>query len=107
MQKFPEKDWEILTTLKGVALERLCRRIIDQASAITCKPDHDNHHELYLKLSAHIQHANKMVADGFDDMRRSNAVLKLIYWRVEKLISDEEFLAFSRETRDGINQILR
>jgi hypothetical protein len=41
----------------------------------------------------------------FDDLRRSNAILKLASWRSKGLLSDEELNRFSEETRLSIERI--
>jgi hypothetical protein len=106
MDKFPENDWKILTKLKPVTLERLCQRIIDQAAGIAGSAQPGSQYESYLKLFTHIQESDQTIANGFDDLRRSNAFFKLVTWRREKLVTDEEFLMFSGETRNAVKRVL-
>jgi len=42
------------------------------------------------------------MARAFDDMRRSQAFLRLIEFRRLKLLTDEEWIEFSEETRQAV-----
>lgn len=96
---FPESDWKILSRLKPLALDRLCQRILLSSEDIIVRVKEGGYHSAYLELFKHIQANDKRLSNCFDDWKRSQAFFILANWRREKLISDEEFAAFSKETR--------
>lgn len=46
------------------------------------------------------------MALAFDDWSRSQALMHLIVWRREGLITDEEFAAFTPETQDLVDSLI-
>jgi len=103
MKGFPERDWKVLRRLNPLALERLSRRILDGAQDIIASAREDESYDAYLKLYRYIHEQDKIVADCFDDWRRSTAHITLLQWRRRELITDEEFQAFTPETRSSID----
>ena len=61
-------------------------------------------HEAFLKVWSNIQEGNAEIALMFDDIRRSNAILKLIAWRTNGLLNDEELRLFSALTQEVISR---
>lgn len=100
---FPEKDWKYLSQLKPLALERLCRRILDKAQAMIAEAGEGEHHRVYLALYRYIHEQDRLVADCFDVWSRSRAFEHLVWWRKYDLITDEEFAAFSPEIRSLVD----
>jgi hypothetical protein len=106
-RNFPESDWKILSRLKPLALDRLCRRILQEAGGILDRAKEGESHSAYLDLYRHIHANDETVADCFNDLKRSRALDKLINWRLEGLITDEEFDTFSPDTRAVVNMWLK
>ncbi len=100
---FLERDWKHLSHLKGLALERLCRRILDEAQSLIAAAEEGSCHSTYLALYRHIQEQDQLVADSFNRWSRSYALSHLVLWRQHNLITDEEFAAFSPETRAAVD----
>ncbi len=103
---FLEQDWRHLSRLKPLALDRLCRRILTEAQAIIAAAAEGEHHRVYLALYRHIEKSDRLIADSFNDWSRSRAPFHLIVWRQHNLITDEEFAAFSPETRGFVENWL-
>jgi hypothetical protein len=103
---FPESDWKHLTRLKPLAIERLCRRILAETRTLIDAAAEGEHHQAYLALFRHIQEQDRVVADCFDNWRRSQAVFLLMHWRAQRLLTEEEFAGFSAETRNGVDSWL-
>ena len=103
---FPESDWKHLSRLKPLALDRLCQRILTEAQALIAAAAEGEHHRAYLALYRHIQAQDRVVADCFNDWRRSQAIFLLMHWRQHRLLTDEEFAGFSAETQDGVDSWL-
>jgi hypothetical protein len=100
---FPEQDWKLLSRLKPVALDRLCQRILAETQALVTAATEGEHHRAYLALYRYIQEQDQLVADCFNDWRRSQALLLLMYWRKQRLLTNEEFAGFSAETRTAVD----
>ena len=104
---FPESDWKNLYRLKQLALDRLCRRILQEAGGIVDRAQEGGNHHAYLDLYKHIHASDEKVADCFNDWKRSRALAILMNWRSERLITDEEFADFSPETRAMVDMFLK
>lgn len=107
MRDFPEPDWKTLSRLKPLALDRLCQRIMLKAKDLIVRAQEGGYHSAYLKLYKHIQNEDRRVADCFNDWRRSQAFFILAMWRREKLLTDEEFAAFSKDTRMVVEMLTK
>ncbi len=97
MRTFPESDWNVLSRLKPLALERLCARILQGARERVTTAQPGESHRAYLDLYGYIHKQDETLARCFNDWSRSNAFLLLANWRAEGLLTDEEFAAFSEE----------
>ena len=106
-REFPEPDWKTLSRLKPLALDRLCQRILITSEDIIVHAKESGYHSAYLELFKHIQTNDKTLSNCFDDWKRSQAFLILTNWRRENLISNEEFAAFSAETREAVKLFLK
>jgi hypothetical protein len=104
---FPESDWKTLFRLKPLVLDRLCQRILQEAGGILDHTEEGGHHRAYLDLYKHIHTSDETVADCFNDWKRSRALEILINWRLERLLTDEEFAAFSPDTRAIVDMLLK
>jgi hypothetical protein len=62
-------------------------------------------HETFLRLYSYINDQNEVMADCFDDWRRSNILDKLLALRWHRLLTDEHLSRLSAETQDRINRL--
>jgi len=85
-------------------LETLCKRMNDEASRIIRDPVFSQH-EKFLRLFKHVLESNEIIANCFDDWRRSNMILKVLSLREEGLLTDEHILRLSEETQGKISQV--
>jgi len=104
---FSEPDWKILSRLKPLALDRLCQRILGGSGDIIARTHEGEYHRTYLDLYRHIHESDETMSRCFDDFKRSQALVILTNWRLEKLITNEEFAAFSPDTRMIVNGFLK
>ena len=105
MNHIPERDWKQIRKLKDHVLASVCEKIFKKVDAIS-KKRHGHQHDAYDELWKTIRKEDKKVADMFDELKRSNAYLKLSLWRRYGFLSDEDFSKFSQETQDFIKNIL-
>lgn len=106
-RNFPESDWKTLSRFKPLTLERLCQRILQEVDEILDRAKEGGSHSAYLELYKHIQEGDKVISVCFDKWSRSHALEILINWKLEGLLTDEEFAAFSPETREMVEWFLK
>jgi len=104
-RQISEPDWRLLRQLKEIALERFCRRVLDEVAVLT-RDDGRGSHARYLALFELVKQQDKELAVTFDDLRRSTALLQIAAMRHRKLLTDEEFARFGAETRDAVRLML-
>jgi tetratricopeptide (TPR) repeat protein len=85
----PERDWKYLRGIEKELLSKLCRRINRRAVEII-QAESGSEHEKYLALYRHIKESDLVVADCFNDWRRSNLDLKLRYLQRQNLLGEEQ-----------------
>ena len=103
--QIPESDWRVLRDLKTLALDRYCQRLLADVEQIISSTTESNH-ERFLKVFRLIIERNKELGHAFDDMRRSNALIKLIAIRSHGLLTEEEFSRFASDTREKVDRWL-
>ena len=104
MDGIPEKDWKYLRSVQGELIEAFCERINTGALKILADPRFSQH-EKYLRLYSYLMKKDKIVAECFNDWRRSTILYRLISLRRHHLLTDEQFSHLSVETQSKINFI--
>lgn len=92
-----ESDWKVFRELRQVALQRFCDRILAEARVELDRAGLTAH-ERYLKLYELIQRRDDEIARGFNDFRRSTALLQIGIMHSMRLFTPDEFRRFSPET---------
>ena len=95
----PERDWKYLRKIQPEMLCSLCARINQQARDLL-QSQAESEHERYRSLYRHFKDSDRIVANCFDDWRRSNVRFKLQVLRREGLLTDEHLSRMSNEIRD-------
>ena len=96
-RSIPERDWKVFRELRQVALERFCDKILTEAKAEIERPGKSSH-EKYLSLYKLIEDRDDDVARGFNDFRRSTALMQIGIIHSMGLFTVEELRRFSSET---------
>ena len=96
-REIPERDWKSFRELHKVALERLCERILDEARAEIEHPTKSSHQK-YLSLFKVMENRDNDVARGFNDFRRSTALMQIGIIHSMGLWTAEALRRFSPET---------
>ena len=102
----PEKDWKYLRSIEAELLSALCRKI-NQKAAQLLNSEFESEHKKYLALYKHIEASDKIVADCFNDWRRSNLWLKLPLLRRHDLLKEEHIAKLSDAARDLLDRFDR
>jgi hypothetical protein len=103
MTDFPESDWKKLRIIKLKALDRYCRRVLDHLRVTLNAPQETNAHQIYLDTYRIIKKDDELLADLFNDWRRSSADITLMGWLNHGLITHAEFENFSDDTKAHIS----
>jgi hypothetical protein len=99
-----ESDCKIFRKLRLVALERYCKRILEDVRDTVDEPD-GSYHERYLKLWDLLRSRDKTIAVAFNDPRRTQAIIQLAKIIAEDLLTEAELNEFSEETRERLEGI--
>ena len=70
--EFPESDWKTFSELREVALERFCKRVLDEAQRFPLDMKR-SYHQRYIELFRWLGERNDELAKAFDDPRRSQS----------------------------------
>ena len=105
MDQIPEADWKILRSLRPVALERYCERILGEVANLAAG-DAGTAEERYHALWDLLRNRDGMIADALDDHRRSNALLKIMNMRAANMLTDDEYRRLSPATRERVDRFL-
>jgi hypothetical protein len=102
-----ESDWKYLRDLKKPLLDRLCNRILDNIQA-ECSPERrePDVHEQYIKIYRLIKKWDKTVADCFNNWRRSDLILNILFLIKHQVMTDEEIDQLSADTKEQIKLYL-
>ena len=103
MSVIPEKDWKIIRSMKDRVLDLACERILVKVSK-TIKEE-ENAHARYLELWKVLESENEDIAIMFDDLKRSNAFIKLASWKSHGLIVDNDMKSLSKETQEKVRRL--
>lgn len=93
----PEPDWRVFKEVRASALDRFCRRILDECRTL-CDDHTVSAHKRYLKLYELIHKRDEEIAQAFDDFRRSTAIPCLITMQQLELVTQAELYRFSPDT---------
>ena len=105
----PERDWKYLRSIEPELLSALCRKI-NQRAAQLLNSEFESEHKKYLAIYKHIKASDKIVADCFNDWRRSNLWLIVPLLRRYNLLKDEHIANLSdaaRELLDKFEQLAK
>lgn len=94
-----ERDWKYLRSIQKILIANLCLRINQEATAIL-QAQQGSEHDRYLKLYKHITKADDIVAECFNDWRRSNIWLKISHLHRHELLKEEHLQNLTHETQD-------
>jgi hypothetical protein len=101
---FPESDWKVFRELREVALERLCERVLNEASTVISNSD-CTHHERFGQLYSLIRDRNHDIARGFDGPKRSAMLAQLAVIHSLDLFENSDMARFSAETRETVESL--
>jgi hypothetical protein len=100
-----ERDWKLFRQLQPIALDRFCERVLAEVTRLAADPKTSNH-DRYLAVFKLLQRRDEELADAFNGPRRSTALIQLARIHFQELLTEEEFVRFSPETRASVQGLL-
>jgi hypothetical protein len=97
-RQIAESDWKKWRKLSVVALERYCDRVLNSAAEFSARPG--SAHARYAELFQFLRETDKEIERIFDGRRRSNALFQLAAAVTAGIVTPDELLDFSAETRE-------
>ena len=100
----PERDWKYMKKVQEGLLATLCEQINAQAIDIL-KSEGNSERERYGRLYRHVQDSDDIVADCFDDWRRSTLLMKLVALQRYGLLTSDHMQHLSEETQKRLKAL--
>lgn len=100
-----ESDWKLLRQLHPIALERFSRRILSEIGSINADGA-KSFHQRYLDIFEVVECRDREMSQLFNDLRRSTALTQIALIQSRGLLTEEELLRFSTETRSFVEVML-
>jgi hypothetical protein len=98
---FPESDWKVFRELRETALQRFCKRILDEVVRIRDDQSR-SYHERYLALCGWLGDRDQEMAEAFNNPRRSQMLWQLASIITLELLEVDELSRFSSTTREKV-----
>ena len=106
MKRIPERDWRKLREIREGARNRLCARILEDLKAKIEEADlEEGAYKAYLAVYEDVKKHDKKVARLFDDWGRGSAYFSLAAWTKAGIVTEEEFEAFSDDTKECVRAL--
>jgi peptidoglycan/xylan/chitin deacetylase (PgdA/CDA1 family) len=102
----PERDWKYLRSIEPELLSDLCRKVNERAAQLLSS-EFESEHKKYLALYKHIEDSDKIVADCFNDWRRSTLWLIVPLLRKHKVLKDAHIANLSDAARELLDRFER
>jgi len=103
---FPESDWKVFREFRALALERFCKRVLEESEPLRHDPSR-SHHERYLDVFRSLQARDEELAHAFNDARRSRMFIQLAAIHADGLLGPHELGRFTARTRATIESLAR
>ena len=104
MSELPERDWKSMRKMCDELLERLAKRINRRSREILEAGD-GKAIDVYRELYAHIDASDRVIAECFDDWRRSTLMLRVLALRRHGLLTDTDLDRLSDQGRETIHRL--
>jgi septation ring formation regulator EzrA len=99
-----ERDWKYLRSIQDELLNELCSRILTKAGEIAAG-EKGSPRQRYQTLCRHLQKSDDIIADCFDDWRRSTISDRIISLRHHQLLTEEHVKHMSEKAQDWLRMI--
>ena len=93
-----ERDWQHMRRVHGIALDRFCTRLLDEAVAVA-RGGGSSAHARYLRRFRLLHERDAAMAAAFDDMRRSTGLHRLRAMVGLGVLAPEDLAGFSPDVQ--------
>lgn len=100
-----ESDWKLFRKLQPVALERFCAQILNEVETVNADVGKSSH-QRYLEIYKVIARRDKELAESFNDLRRSTALMQIVSIYGRGLLTETELTGFSQEVVDVVKSFV-
>ena len=105
MTEIPESDWKIFRELRERALERFCRRVLEEIEGIR-SDESQSYHNRYGAVYRLLQERDRQLAHAFDSPRRSQMLIQLAAMVVYGAVERGELSKFTQRTRGSVETLV-
>jgi hypothetical protein len=102
----PESDWKVFRELQQRALERFCKRALEEVQTILGRGSR-SHHDRYLDVFRLLRTRDDELAYAFNDPRRSRMIIQLAAIHAYGLLESNELERFTERTRATIESLAK
>ena len=102
----PESDWKTFRELREAALQRFCKRVLEELLSLI-RDDSRSHHERYLAVFGLIQERDEQLAHAFNEPARSRMIIQLAAIHALGLLLPGELERFTQDTRRVIEPLTK
>jgi hypothetical protein len=102
----PESDWKVFRELQRQALDRFCKRALEEVLTIL-RDGSRSHHSRYLDVFRLLQTRDEELAHAFNDARRSRMIIQLAAIHAHGLLAPNELERFTERTRATIESLAK
>ena len=102
----PESDWKVFRELQQRALERFCKRALEEVQTILGHGS-QSHHNRYLDVFRLLRTRDDELAHAFNDPRRSRMIIQLAAIHAYGLLEPNELERFTECTRATIESLAK
>lgn len=103
---FPESDWKVFRGLQHIALERFCKRTLEEVHKIV-RDGSRTHHERYLDVFRLLRRRDEELANAFNDPRRSRMIGQLVAIYAHGLLEPGELEQFTERTKGTVESLAK
>lgn len=101
---FPERDWKYLKSIHDEMLFALCGRI-NQAAVEIVQAKAESEHAKYKRLYKHIQESDDVIAECFNDWRRSTIGQRAFSLYRHRLLTASHLTHLTPESREFLKAL--
>ena len=102
--ELPESDWKVFRELRELALQRFCKRVLDELPRFR-EGAAGSYHDRYRDAYEWLQERDRELAQAFDDPARSRMRLQLAAIQRLGLLEPDELGRFTPRTREAIESL--
>ena len=103
MRTIKESDWKIYRQLHPIVLDRYCRQVFHDISAIISNEE-KSPHKRYLDIFQAVKQHDHQIELLLDNPRRSTALMQILAINAQGLFTEEEFSSFSLDIRSLVSR---